>query len=123
MTKIEIIDETVKYYSEDVNRRSFTGTGTSQLCKYKTEDCKMCAVGRCLTSTFINKFGDLIGDVHHLFAQVDWNDDLFQEQYKGHGEDFWIDLQHLHDVQMHWDNNGLTEIGKDFLKAIKRRYK
>ena len=107
MTKIEIIDETVKYYSEDVYRRSLV----AEVCKYKTEEGKMCAVGRCLTSTNIDKFGTLDGDVHLLFAQVDWNDDLFQEQYKGHDEAFWADLQHLHDVQTHWDNNGLTEIG------------
>lgn len=40
-TKLEIIEETVQYYSEDVTRRASDSSG---VCEYYTFDGRMCAV-------------------------------------------------------------------------------
>lgn len=49
LTAVEIINETVAYYSEDTSRRGITYTGFGDLkCVYITAGGQMCAVGRCL---------------------------------------------------------------------------
>lgn len=110
-TKLEIIDETVDFYSEDVNRRAVRDGGN---CEYLTDDGKMCAVGRCFTKEGLLRYKDELGGfnkymMHHL-----------KEEYRIEDDQFWSDLQYLHDMNRHWDENGLNENGKEYLCRIKR---
>lgn len=42
----EVYNDTLQYYMEDPNRRAAEGTTGKYSCKYRTEDGRMCAVGR-----------------------------------------------------------------------------
>jgi hypothetical protein len=117
-TKVEIINETVKYYSEDPSRRGFEpGRG----CVYLTSTGCMCAVGRCL----IDPSKGFLGDVPS-FCRVDGMPaDLETElkpEYRGHDLQFWGDLQRLHDYSFYWCETGLTELGTIFYKRLLTDY-
>jgi hypothetical protein len=116
-TKLEIIDETVKYYSTDTSRRGIQKTkiGTNS-CTYLTEDGKMCAVGRCMIKPTIDLEGaadDVLADSFHLL----------KPEYRIEDLNFWIDLQRLHDDCYFWNENGLTKEGLNQVKRLKEEYK
>lgn len=114
-TPIEIIDETVKYYSEDLNRRAYVpGNG----CQYLTEDGRMCAVGRCLENVeevakYFN-LGHTVDDIHESYLD-------FKPQYQGLNKTFWNDLQSLHDPDRYWNSKygGLTQAGQEWVNSMK----
>lgn len=116
MTKHEIIDETVEYYSIDPkNRRGISKNGLT--CVYYTETqgiIKMCAVGRCLIDPKV--FASSLSSVSHVLKD---NDQLLKEQYRGHPIKFWLDIQYLHDWNSYWDEVGLTEAGRYKVKELK----
>lgn len=102
MTKIEIIDETVAFYSADPSRRAIKNT----TCMYSTgigPEEKRCAFGRCMTEDAVNQHGDFQGSVHSLAREKAPLDDLLLPQYHGHDGDFWRRLQRLHDYPRYWD--------------------
>jgi len=107
----EIIDETVRYYSEDLSRRAYVkGLG----CQYLTEDGRMCAVGRCLGNVEeIARHYNAGYMVCNIFESV-----KFKPQYRGLNVEFWNDLQSLHDPCAYWDG-GLTESGQEWVDAMK----
>lgn len=108
MTKLEIIEETIKYYSEDTSRRGLS-PGTLDTCQYLTSNGKRCAVGRCCK--------DLVN-----FKVLDVALSNLKDEYVGHSKRFWGDLQVLHDRSYHWNNEGLTNAGKNYLNDLKMRY-
>jgi len=125
-TLIEIIDETVEFYSNPENRSFIINDRGNIECLYKGPDGKTCAFGRILTkvglgkvSYFENKTaGNLIRGV------LDIND--MKEEYKEHFDniDFWDDLQALHDKSIHWNESyGLSEEGKVKVNFLKEMYK
>lgn len=120
-TKAEILQETVEYYSEDINRRA---VGGNEVCLYTTADNRHCAVGRCLTEEAIDTVQDFEGDVEDLVDEYaeDNIDNILKEQYKGHEEKFWADLQTLHDKESNWDKTGLTEEGQDYIEYLKSKW-
>lgn len=106
LTKAEIIDETVAFYSEDPEgRRAVDEDGVCQYVVPKS-GCR-CAVGRCMTKrgvaraqrqqdatsgslwSLVRKFGDL--------------DCLLFARYRGHGVGFWAEVQTLHDGSESWN--------------------
>jgi hypothetical protein len=118
-TKIEIIDETVKYYS--THKR---GIGTSG-CTYLNNEGDMCAVGRCITKKEIGNLAG-IGDVSML-DQVYDSKIPFKASYKGHDSGFWQLLQNFHDRDEYWTPNkrngsDLTSTGICRLEILKQRY-
>lgn len=116
MTYHEIIDETVKYYSEDVTRRSIL-RGT---CRYFGPNGQRCAFSRVwnddVTLTQIKKEGE---SAYGLFRDGFISDKDLKEQYRGKDEMFWIDLQHLHDDADAWDKAGITQFGRDSVQRLK----
>lgn len=138
ITYSELLEETVQYYSEDPENKR--GLNHYANCSYKTEDGKMCAVGRCIIHPeLFQKAG--AGDFTNLLEYIPYRDfeDLTEEdiQHLGDGHQgkiskilkpeykhltehrFWDSLQHLHDSNSFWDKNGLTikgEIKVDNLK-------
>lgn len=116
-TALEIIDETVAYYSEDVSRRAIGNSITS--CSYYTEDGRMCAVGRCLQKP--ENFKGNLQSAHSLNAEFGL-EEIIKEEYKGHTLSFWESLQHLHDDNDHWTETGLNEHGLRKLENIKRNF-
>jgi len=117
-TAVEIIRETVAYYSKDpYGRRGIDPYDLS--CVYLTSDGKMCAVGRCC----IEPKERWTGSVSHLIGQSGDNiDHLLKEEYRGHPTELWTDLQHLHDNEWNWDNNGISEIGMRYAEKLLSKY-
>lgn len=99
MTKIEIINETIKYYR--TNLRGIKAN-TLNSCQYLTEDGAMCAIGRCLINP--QEAMDIgIGDVHDFYDESGENlDSMLKPEYIGHNYDFWSDLQSFHDDNACW---------------------
>lgn len=122
--KLQILDETVKYYSEDLSRRALD---ENFMCMYKTPEGKMCAVGRCMRDDApfkdLNTQGELLSleiirDVE--FKKQDKKlDTLLKDKYKGVNIEFWMTLQSLHDQSLNWESGGLSEMGEVELNRIK----
>lgn len=115
-TKIEIIKETVEYYSADVSRRSISYSGK---CMYNGPEGKQCAFARCAEA------------IDEEYEEWNANEVLenkgietLKPEYR-HIIDvyFWNELQYLHDNCSNWDENGLTEDGKVFVKGLIHKYK
>jgi hypothetical protein len=119
LSKLEIIEETIKFYSEDINRRALVG----DLCAYNTEDGKHCAVGRCFTEDVKKQGINFEFNTGRGVESFDFQS-LLQEQYKGHETYFWRQLQQLHDSigSVYWDENGITESGKQKAERIKEHF-
>lgn len=100
-TKIEIINETVEFYSVP-GRRSLNPMGQ---CVYNGPDGKHCAFARCVANPQDLKEGR---DCNHssLFPLA-----IFKEGYEGHEPSFWRDIQLLHDGIQFWADHGLTQRG------------
>lgn len=108
-TMLEILDETVAYYSEDLSRRGINSEG---LCVYEAEG-RYCAVGRCLIDP--KKFQEAIKNagsataIIYLKEKNLFNDSMFKEEYRGHPIKFWRNLQTLHDTKEFWVKGGLSD--------------
>jgi len=123
MTAIEIIDETVEYYTHNPQAISLQGT-----CEYRTENGNMCVVGRCMrpevAAEFQYVYGAFDGDDFRIAQGTRTTDDLLQPRYHGHQDDFWATLQELHDFSSYWGavGEGLTEAGQTFLTALRNKW-
>ena len=136
LTKEEIINETVKFYSADTKRRSVNEEVGTSGCYYALEDGRNCAVGRCLTTKIKNKLktshihfnncdfqGLIVGMVKCEWDNTDENlDKLLKPSYRGHSLRFWEDLQSLHDIYDYWNETGLTIKGNEVLEQINKKY-
>lgn len=61
-TKMEILDETVKYYS--THPRALEG----QMCIYLSDEGNKCAFGRCMTASALSEFGKYNGTIQFCFS-------------------------------------------------------
>lgn len=110
LTKVQIINETVEYYSN--NPRGLDSSGHCTYYNKRTES--MCAVGRCLELDEAKKLAntDITADT------IPNLDNKLQPPYKGHPVEFWEDLQVLHDTSRYWNNNSITDVGKKAVEII-----
>ncbi len=111
MTKVEIINIVASHYNES-NRAYEKGFG----CKYRTEDGRMCAVGMCMTDEGLREFGDTKSAVHAIANMLQDRgkelDDILKDEYRGHDIELWEKLQVLHDNETHWNEDGISNLGK-----------
>lgn len=125
LSKREILNEMIAYYSEDTSRRS---NGVQGGCVYNNSVGDHCAVGRCFKPEYKDQGTDLIGNeetsVEDLVEIHELNsiDDLLDPVYQGHELQFWKDLQILHDFDRYWDENGLSELGIERVKIIRENF-
>ena len=118
MTKIEIIDETVEYYSN--NPRAIQGN----LCLYLTEDNLRCAHSRCIKDDKVEEVHECANTGGSAKKIIDeFTDDVHKEEYQGYSVDFWLDIQHLHDYHAYWNGNQLNKEGIEHVEYIKIKYK
>ncbi len=122
-TELDIINETVEFYSTDTNRRAITKKGN---CEYLTSDGRKCAVGRCFDENKMNKdIYEIIKEVIPIKMATKSSitlDNLLKDEYKGHSTEFWSKLQLLHDVSQNWIENGLSKYGHEYLNNLKEEY-
>lgn len=105
-TQTEIVIETIQHYLPDpLYRRGKKPTGE---CLYHVPALfdvpeRHCAVGRCMTAESLAAFGGFHGDVEALETKLgDTLDTLLREEYCGHSQEFWSNLQSLHDRDYNW---------------------
>lgn len=125
LTKLEILNETIAFYNADVTKRSKTKDDD---CSYNGVDGKHCAVGRCLLPKYHKQGENLKGNRLGILTLYSLNkkeklDEMLQEQYRGHENEFWVELQHLHDTDAFWDNAGLNALGEECASEICKRFK
>lgn len=120
MTKVEIINMVANHYN-DKNRSISDDEST---CMYLTNDGRMCAVGMCMTDKALDTWGDFKNGVKSIVAILKDKelDSIFKDDYKGHDEDFWSELQFLHDEPYFWDECGLTLEGCDRVNFLIGKY-
>lgn len=105
-TQEEVVKETIDFYSEDTSRRAKSLFGG---CAYLTDDGKMCAVGRCFNEEGLELYGKHSHYVSGYMLRY------LKSEYSVDDLSFWSDVQELHDNDNHWDENGLTKEGLDFV--------
>jgi hypothetical protein len=118
-TKIEIIDETVAFYGEDINRRSVTKIDHSQKerCLYLGPNGKQCAFARVCIDTTNFREGD------NAASHLDNDQLIIKPEYRGHDGSFWNEIQRLHDYTDYWSlENELSDMGKEEVKRLKLKY-
>jgi hypothetical protein len=119
LTKLQIIDETVEYYSADVSRRSIGEDG----CMYKSPNGNMCAVGRCIEESKLQSIITTKSNGSGAYTLFNvYGTDILKEKYRGHEVSFWDDLQGFHDNPINWDNDGITEDGLRRASELKELY-
>lgn len=120
MTKIEIIEDTVAYYSVDPDgRRAIKDLSLSGGCFYYKEIdgvVKMCALGR-----FMKNPEDFSTSGAYAEQLLNAFPDCLREQ--DHDAIFWRDVQKIHDNNLNWIPTGLSEIGIEFVEELKTKYK
>lgn len=121
MDRKQILEDTIKYYSEDTNRRCVTEYG----CFYnpirvnKKGITDGCAIGRLIPQRLrakLDKFDGATGVIEYKIFQE------LPKKIQNLGQDFLVELQILHDNNSYWDDGGLTEKGEKVVTEMKRRY-
>lgn len=145
LTKLEIIEETYRFYNADTSKRAAKprqGSDSRTVCEYLNSDGNKCAFGRVMTDEAIEQFGNHGGPVSDLIDErfddehedmictndLDserqyYIDQIVKPQYQGHSVEFWSDLQTFHDTDLFWDEDGLTIHGHTHLQELKTRWK
>lgn len=123
-SRLDIIKETVEYYSENTSRRGFNKE--EGVCVYYNKDtgCK-CAVGRYLKDSYLDDLGDFLGEYDVMISEG-WNPTKFFDRRKvseeiALDEGFWNDLQRFHDNSRNFnitEGSGLTLNGYQAVKKL-----
>lgn len=110
-TYIDVIEETVKYYSQDPNLRSVDHKGN---CLYNGPDGKLCAFARYVENPKSLSEGLAVNDnIHCLKDEYTHLDSI----------EFWDDLRNLHDLDGFWDHEGLSSVGLCEVNRLKNTWK
>lgn len=118
-TKIEIIDETVEFYSKNPRAIRYTS------CQYQMADGRQCAHSRCLTDEARQSVVDNGLNNSSASTVIECSmerDNIHKEEYRGHESDFWNSIQNIHDVSSNWSKAGLSVAGRNFVEALKQKY-
>ena len=114
----ELLEDTVKFYSEDINRRAILkGTDT---CAYRGKNNTKCAVGRWIADDLYDDDFEFNG-VHSLVCESRFKsiDEILVEDKQGFNIDFWSKLQDFHDDSSNWGEATITTCGREEITAIK----
>lgn len=117
-----VLQDTVQYYSKDPDGRRCI---VDDMCRYspktlgKEATSEGCAIGRLLPPELREEL-----DINYYNKTVRYTS-LFWElpqEVQDLGQDFLTMLQNLHDVDIYWDSEGLTEKGEEMVKQIQEVY-
>lgn len=111
--RLEFLEDTVKFYSEDVSRRAKDG----DMCCYRTADGRACAIGRHISDDKTARdLGSAIVFSRRVF-------DALPKEIQELGQGFLSAVQDLHDGDIFWQEGGLSEKGDEYVEKIKSEYK
>lgn len=117
----EVVLETIEYYENNPERRALSDVG---LCLYYDNNTKnMCAVGRCMKDA-TQEYECGIGGLHKGYTEIEEEDvhKEMKEEYSNIPITVWQHLQSFHDLPDYWDENGLTEDGKQYKESLIKKY-
>lgn len=116
-----ILEETVKYYSEDTKRRCIANKKCYYTAKFAGKESNGCAIGRLLPPE-VSEAIDILYSSTNIGSDVGsvWKHIPLELQVLG--QDFFKDLQGLHDDEDYWDESGLTQRGTDKVQQIREKY-
>ena len=128
LSKSEIIDETVSHYTSQnravrhvVQSGGVVTNPQKPSCVYHDPKTgNECAVGRCLIDS--KEFTRAYGSGALSVLVIDDFEKRLKPQYCGHSRAFWIDLQVLHDDEICWDEEGLSEWGEMQAKKLRNKW-
>lgn len=109
MSMTDVINDTVKYYSEDTSRRSVD----NKKCKYNGPDGKKCAFARFVDEEIAP---ELEGETAYNLIKKGIK--LKPEVAHITDELFWNEVQSIHDSDYNWDDTGLSFSGKNEVKRM-----
>ncbi len=110
---LDILNDTVKYYSKDPIGRRAKQNGA---CVYVSKSGKKCAVGRQLNQKdlgYLKRNTRLSSCLDNIWES------LHSRKVKSLPKDFWERLQRLHDASYNWDKTSISKEGKEMVKNIK----
>ena len=115
-TKLQIINETIYYYS--ILGRRGVQNGHTNCVYFDDKTGNKCAFGRYCAdgkAKLLQQMG--FQSIHSIFVDVD---NFLLPQYHGHSKEFWQAIQILHDKESHWkEEGGITEKGLIYADNIK----
>lgn len=115
---IEIIDETLYYYTLRTRMRSKVDKhGAYYSFQYKIGNRK-CSYARCCKPD--TNLSHYTGNVSTFADKVE---EYLKPEYRGHSIEFWEDIQWLHDCDSYWKGCNLTPKGLKFVNDLKIKYK
>lgn len=128
MTRQEFLLDTVKYYSEDTNRRCVMHVDGLPYCYYspkyaqKVDISEGCGIGRKLSPEAQEAYDSKGGPIGQLFCSNS-HKRMAPQWMQEMSVDFLIRLQSFHDSDPYWNKNeGLSEEGKLSLNYILYEY-
>jgi hypothetical protein len=132
MTELELLEDTIKYYSENPERRCVSTVSCyySPITANKESISEGCAIGRHLDKDFALQIdkddADFDGDsgiiqVLSVMLEKEENKSKFPDWMLKMSPSFLSEIQGLHDANSHWDKNGLTQEGLEYVKEIKNK--
>jgi hypothetical protein len=118
LSKLEIIDDTVAYYSIP-GRRSLNPEAkenhSAVSCLYNGPNGVHCAFARVVENPQELEEGQCASHV--------LKDAILKQEYQGHDGYFWDDVQALHDGEGYWSDEGpLTQRGQQKANQLKTKY-
>jgi hypothetical protein len=119
-TKTEIINETVEFYSK--NSRSVTVGECSVICLYIGNNGENCAFSRCCTEEGKQRLHKNYEGITLGQRSLSNYETFLKQEYCGHSQDFWVEIQKLHDVSSHWKDGKLSESGGRHVSYLLKRY-
>lgn len=119
--RLDFLEDTVKYYSEDVSRRAVVNTVGIKECRclYRTKDGKKCAIGRFIPDEkYFSGMEGMCLSNYNLYENIDKE----IRNLNNHDGSFLKAIQTLHDIENFWSAKGLTKEGKEKVISIKKLY-
>lgn len=124
--RLEVLEDTVKYYSEDTNRRCVSASEDSvSVCMYSPKSVgkegisQGCAIGRLLPDAMKDAI-DFEFDAINIDTLIEEKDYPIPEEIISLGLVFLRALQTLHDMDEYWQQRkGLTPKGEVKVQEIK----
>lgn len=121
--KIEIINETKKYYENNVR------SVKNDICSYYGDNGELCAFSRCCSNP--ESIKGFTTTVENMNKNYGINPELLlKDEYKGHSLQFWDDIQGFHDLSRFWEakdnkerGNILTKEGIAYYESLLEKYK
>lgn len=124
-TLVTLLQETINHYHS--GNRSSTNSG---VCSYLSDDGSMCAVGRCLKPEYLETFheieenipsngafGSAISEIFESSLLVGLGiSDVVMDEYSDITFEDWRKVQRLHDNPDNWNDNGLSKVGRTFIR-------